>query len=658
METTKQLKDGFSDPLSQNVDAELVYLLYSQAGAGIAGSLILATCVVLVMYNIIPTNILFTWYGIMVAIGLGRLGVIQIYLTKNPSVKKSHFWKNIFILIITFAGLIWGAATFLIPPHAVYQTFITCVLAGVSASAIPYFAGSRVACAAYIIPILLPFAVWSFFHIDTPHQVLGIFTIIYTLLLMFSSFKTHRAIYDAIKLKFENDELVRNLAIAKREAEHYLSTHDALTDLPNRSLFNTQMSQTLKRAQPLNDKVALLIMDLDHFKNINDTLGHQTGDHLLIKVVERTKECLRDIDTLARLGGDEFTIILENVTIEYVVSVAKKICQAFSIPFNLEGRDVFITTSIGISVYPDDGKDIQILLKNADMAIYRAKEHGRNTFEFYTHELNEKITKKLTIENHLRVALEKEEFQIHYQPIVDINKNIICGLEALIRWQHPQMGMVPPINFIPVAEEAGLIVPIGEWIIQSVCKHNVDWQKAGLDKQLRTSINLSARQFKEKNLAETITRILAESSVNGESLTLELTETLIMHDIEYSIRVIKALKELGIAISIDDFGTGYSSLNYLRKFPIDVLKIDRSFITELPTSSEDVSIVSAIIAMAHSLKMKVVAEGVETFEQYQFLKAEGCDEVQGHIFSKAIPHHEITSLLHDATVVSKRLNIN
>ena len=796
MSITSRIRSEFFHPENKKIESELVHLVYSQAGAGTVASLVLATIVTMVLHGVIPHNVLISWYVIMLGIGAIRYLLVKIYLALNPPPEQSAFWIKLLVITIAAAGLTWSCAgTILIPPDGVYQTFITCTLAGMSGSAIPFFAGSRAVCAAYIVTMLTPFIIWLLIQSDLPHEILGLFVTIYLFLLIFSSFRTHRAIYNAIKLKFENDELVKHLSAAQadmgiinqelqteinerksaekllRDSEeqyrlvtdalpvlisyidmgfkyrfnnkahelwfgkpldeiigksirsiightsytifmehfeklqdklqinyetvmqfrdeeeryvsvtliahikdnvmqglfslisdmtpriNYLATHDALTDLPNRSLFNARFSQALKRAHRHSHQVALLFLDLDHFKNINDTLGHDVGDHLLIKVVERIKDCLREPDTLARLGGDEFTVILEDITTDAIISIAEKICQAFTHPFLLEGRDVFITTSIGISLYPEDGKEMKVLLKNADMAIYRAKERGRNTFEFYTHELNEKILKKLEIETNLRVAIDNQEFLLYYQPIIDINRNKLCGLEALIRWNHPTKGLILPNDFIPVAEEVGLIVPMGEWVLRSACLQSLIWHKEGLglSDPIRTSVNLSARQFKEKKLAEMITIILQETGLQGEYITLELTESLIMQDIEYSTRVIKQIKALGIAISIDDFGTGYSSLNYLRRFPIDILKIDRSFIIDVTNNVEDASIVRAIIALAHSLKMKVVAEGVETAEQYNFLKEHECDEIQGYLISKPLPVPEISTFLENNVALQKLL---
>lgn len=423
---------------------------------------------------------------------------------------------------------------------------------------------------------------------------------------------------------------------------NYLATHDSLTNLPNRSLFNARLTHALSHAARQNTLVAILFLDLDHFKNVNDTLGHDVGDQLLVKVVERLKECVRENDTIARLGGDEFIIILEDeMSMERATAVAQRICKTLAQGFRIGDHDLYITTSVGISVFPDDGDNMQILLKNADMAMYRAKEHGRNTFEFYTRGMNETMQKKINIGTSLRAALEKNELKVYYQPIIDLRKNKINSMEALLRWDHPDMGFVSPGEFIPIAEETDLIVPIGEWVLRTASRQGFIWQREGYP-ACRMTVNISSRQFMKRDLAHTINRILQETELEGRYLSLELTESLIMVDVDHSIKVVKALKDLDIEIALDDFGAGYSSLSYLKRFPIDVIKIDRSFVTDFSVNQDDAAIVKAIIALGHNLKMKVVAKGVETPEQYLFLKQYGCDDIQGYLFYPPLSEFDAT----------------
>jgi diguanylate cyclase (GGDEF)-like protein len=439
---------------------------------------------------------------------------------------------------------------------------------------------------------------------------------------------------------------------------NYLATHDTLTSLPNRSLFIARFTRALKFAQAYRKSVGLLFLDLDYFKNINDTLGHDLGDQLLIKVSERLQNCIRRNDTLARLGGDEFTVIFEAIDdIEDVIKVAQKICKSFYDAFNVNGREVFITTSIGISIYPNDGHEIQTLLKNADIAMYRAKERGRNTFEFFTREINEKIVKKIALEVDLRLALEKQQFHIYYQPLIDIHTGQIESVEALLRWYVPNAGIIMPAEFIPLAEQTGLIVPIGEWVLHTVCMQGYQWQKEGI-KPLKLCVNLSGNQFKDyRSLLEKISSILNKTKIAGKYLTIEITESAIMDDIDYSIKTIKALKELGVTIALDDFGTGYSSLSYLNCLPIDIIKIDRAFIADLTVSESSAKIVTAVINMAHNLKLIVVAEGVETFEQYSLLKFLGCDQIQGYLIHPPLRVEEISSILTSAFSFEEHIKI-
>ncbi len=426
---------------------------------------------------------------------------------------------------------------------------------------------------------------------------------------------------------------------------NYLSTHDPLTNLPNRNLFNTRLSHMTDCVRSGRQKLLLMFLDLDHFKNVNDTLGHDVGDQLLIMVVERIKHCIQKNDMVARLGGDEFTIILEDTSdLSRVTLVAKDICQSIEKIFHIADRNIYVTMSIGISVYPDDASDAQTLLKNADMAMYRAKERGRNTFEFYTENMQKIVQRKMTIENGLRGALERDELKIHYQPFIDAKRNRISGFEALSRWSNPTLGAVSPTEFIPVAVERGMISAIGEWVLRNACKQVAVWQKMGLH-HLYVSVNLSSRQFLQSDFIEMVARILNETGLEGKYLVLELTENLIMGDVEYSIKMVRALKGLDITISLDDFGTGYASMSYLKRFPFDIIKIDRQFMTDFSLHHDDAAIVRSIITLAHHLNMKVIAEGVEKAEQFEFLMTHGCDEFQGHLFYPALPEIEVEAVL-------------
>jgi diguanylate cyclase (GGDEF)-like protein len=425
----------------------------------------------------------------------------------------------------------------------------------------------------------------------------------------------------------------------------YLAYHDGLTALPNRSLFNKLLSQAISQAHRYDRQLAVAFIDLDRFKQINDTLGHEAGDQLLKEVANRLKGCLRASDTVARLGGDEFVVLLTELSEDqYAATVAQKIITVIAKPFVLMGQDFRVTASIGISTYPKDGRDEQTLTKNADIAMYQAKEDGKNTFQFYSEKLNANSLERLALESSLRHALERNEFQLYYQAKRDIATGQITGMEALLRWQHPDLGTVAPMQFIPVAEETGLIVPIGKWVLQTACLQNVAWQKQGLPR-LKIAVNLTARQFSDEHLLRDIAAILKSTGMEASLLELEIHESLLIQDIEKTLRILTDLKTMGLKIAIDDFGTGYSSLATLQRFPLDTIKIDRSYIRGIATQGEDTSLTEAIIAMGNSLSLTVVAQGVETKEQADFLREHACDEFQGFYFNKPMSARQFTELL-------------
>ena len=425
------------------------------------------------------------------------------------------------------------------------------------------------------------------------------------------------------------------------------ANYDELTGLANRNLFQDRLNQALIFSRRHECGLAVLFIDLDNFKNINDSLGHDAGDALLTQVASRLTCSVREGDTVARLGGDEFVLLLSEIRAEDDVSaITQKLLKAMSAPFDIGGHELHITCSIGIASYPKDGKDRQTLLKNADAAMYRAKDLGRNNAQFYAAEMNVKAMERLMLESGLRHALERNEFLLHYQPQVDLRTGEITGMEALVRWQHPELGLVSPARFIPVAEESGLIVPLGEWVLRTACAQNKAWQRAGL-KPISVAVNLSARQFRQPNLVEVVAGILRETELDPAHLELELTESLVMQNVEVTIATLDRLKAMGIKLSIDDFGTGYSSLSYLKRFPIHTLKIDQSFVRDITTDPSDAAIAKTIIAMAHELGLMVIAEGVETEEQKSFLQQRHCDEMQGFFFSKPVPATEFEILLRE-----------
>lgn len=439
------------------------------------------------------------------------------------------------------------------------------------------------------------------------------------------------------------------------ETIRHLAYHDSLTSLPNRMLFRDRFLHALALAHRKKEMLAMLFLDLDRFKKINDTLGHAAGDRLLQAVAERLKKTLREGDTIARLGGDEFMILLSGVkAVEDAAKVAEKILYAIRPSFMIDGHELHITTSIGISLYPYDGQDTDTLVKNADIALYRAKEYGRNNYQLYTAAMNARAFEQLALENSLRRALEREELFLMYQPLIDLKTRTISGLEALVRWQSPNGQIHPPDTFIPLAEDTGLIVPMGEWIFNTACRQIKLWQSQGLE-IYPVAVNLSARQFQQQNLIGEISKALEEHQVEPQYLAIELTESTILKNADLAIDTLREFKLMGIQISIDDFGTGYSSLSYLKRFPVDALKIDRSFVNDCIENADDAAIVSAIISMAHSLKLQVVAEGVETGSQLEFLRTQNCDKMQGYLISPPMAASQFATFLsHWATSLSLR----
>lgn len=442
--------------------------------------------------------------------------------------------------------------------------------------------------------------------------------------------------------------LVSRMRRRVRSAEahlDYLAHVDPVTGLPNRHAFNARLAFVLNKVDEFGGVVSLLLLDLDNFKVVNDTLGHHNGDLLLEQVAQRLSGTLRDADIICRIGGDEFAIVLESQS-ERTPSarVAQKILLALTAPFTLDVQEFYVTASIGISQYPRDAGDLQTLTRNADTAMYQAKGKGKNAFEIFDPEMDKRAQKRLSLETHLRKAIERGELLLHYQPQINQKDGQVIGVEALLRWDSPELGLVMPTDFIPVAEESGLIVPIGRWVLQTACLQAVAWQTAGLG-SINVAVNLSVRQTKDANLMDDILDALQASGLPPDRLELELTETALMENVHANLEFMNRLQTEGIRLAIDDFGTGYSSMAYLKRFPIDQLKIDRTFVRDIPGDGEDEAIATAIIAMAHSLGLSVVAEGVETEAQLEFLRAADCDIMQGYYFSRPLTVEQFTSYL-------------
>jgi diguanylate cyclase (GGDEF)-like protein len=449
------------------------------------------------------------------------------------------------------------------------------------------------------------------------------------------------------ELEAANQELEK----AKQNAElvakrmEYHAHHDGLTGLPNRILLNDRINKALSHARREQSRMALLFLDLDRFKIINDSLGHAVGDQLLRVISRRLGNCVREEDTVARLGGDEFMVLLPRISGSSDAGrIARKIIDCLINPISCNGHELHITTSVGISIYPHDGTDAVTLIKHADISMYRAKELGRNKAIYYTAEMNAGSRKQLALENNLRQAAEKGQFKLFYQPKIDIFRNTIVGVEALLRWKHPTMGMISPMEFIPVAEDSGLIIPIGEWVLNTAFTQLKQWHQAGYS-NLGMAVNISSAQLSRPGLEDVVAKALQATGVAAGMVELEITENAAMENLEPAIAILEKLKDIGVTIAMDDFGTGYSSLSYLRQLPVDVVKIDQSFVREIPDSHEDVLIAQAIIAMTQSLNLSLVVEGIENVKQLNFFRQQGCNIVQGFLFSKPVEADEILRML-------------
>jgi diguanylate cyclase (GGDEF)-like protein len=464
-----------------------------------------------------------------------------------------------------------------------------------------------------------------------------------------------RHVEAAVERALHHRNLLREKEQYKEQLEHLLQErtaevdrlayYDTITQLPNRTLFEDRLAQAVAIAKSNDQTLGVLFISLDQFKKVNDTLGHGPGDSLLREFAERLKSCIAETDTVARFGSDEFALLRTQIDgAKDVIETIGALSQLLKFPFDLEGQELFATASVGVSLFPLDGEDGHTLLKNAGAALYKAKRSGAANYQFYTADIHDLASRRLALETSLRRAIQNEEFLIHYQPRVSVDSLEITGVEALVRWRHPQLGLISPAEFIPLAEDTGLIVPIGEWVLKHACSQNKSWQDQGFA-PIQMAVNICARQFHDQDLAQTVIRILDDTNLEPQHLELELTESSIMQNAEFAASVLSSLKAMGVNISIDDFGTGYSSLASLKRLPIDALKIDKSFVMDATTDPDDASLVMAIITLAHNLRLKVIAEGVETEEQLRFLHLLRCDEIQGFLFSKPLPAEALVSLL-------------
>lgn len=638
------------------IQVELVNLLYRQIKFALWAESAAAICLYVALHGAVNSYVLGTWLLCnLLFCGLARHILsfcFQHACGKNLTANAAPFWLTLFAIGALLSGVSWGivGSLLILKNDILRQTFVVFLLIGITAAANPFYSPIRRVYALFLFTAFVPFTIWLMMQ-GSLYILLGLLACVYMIIMLVTSFYSYNLIYTSLKLRFEKTDLIKKLSIAKnllegrtKELEHQVN-FDSLTGLPNRTLSIHRISQAISNAEGNGLSVAILFLDLDRFKLINDTLGHPLGDKLLKDVAKRLLGCVREGNTVARVGGDEFLIILHSLEKEaQMLEVTRRCIATINKPFLIDEYKFTITISIGISYYPRDGKDVNTLIRNADIAMYRAKELGRNNFQFFTEKMNEKVLARLTMENLLRSALEHNQFSIVYQPIVSLETFKIVAIEALLRWEHPELGEISPVEFIPVAEECGVIITIGEWALRVACAELSKWQQEGFS-TLQVAVNISANQLKQVNIFDKVSEILMESKLKPNSLILELTETIIMDDIEKNIVILNKMKEIGIQLVIDDFGIGYSSLNYLKKLPIDKIKIDRSFVADMLFQKDDAAITIAMIALANKLQMKVVAEGVENEQQIEFLIKNYCNEGQGYYFSKPLSAKDCAKLL-------------
>ena len=594
----------------------------------------------------------------IVLITVGRALLTKIYYhVSSPPARAAH-WARLFAVGSTLAGFAWGMlGVAVLPDHkTTYEVLAVLITVGVASAAVVPLSAFRSIFLGFLLPCVLPLTMMYFLGGGAEQFTLGLLMLVYTAAITSSSFLVNRGIVDNIKMKYENANFAAELSL-KRQVEtinHELKTeigerqraeeriwhlayHDTLTGLPNRMLLQDRLSHALTYAQHRQGKIGILFIDLDRFKTVNDSLGHGMGDRLLQAVAERLLTTIRSGDTVARRGGDEFVLVLPEIAdAADAVQVADHILESLSSPFKLDKQVLYATPSIGISIYPEDGEDVDTLLKHADIAMYAAKEAGRARHQRFMPAMNERAQELLALESRLRRAIERSELLLHYQPEVHLLSGNIVAVEALVRWQHPDLGLVMPDRFIPVATASGLIVPLGEWVLRKACAQLKVWHAAGQPK-LRVAVNVSPQQVKQDNFVELVSQVLRDVDLEPKYLELEITEGVLMDDTSHTLNTLQALHNLGVCIAIDDFGTGYSTLAYLKRFPIDRIKIDRSLVSGIsPDRRDESAIASAIIAMAHSLKLEVIAEGVETREELDCLVSLLCDEAQGYYISRPL----------------------
>ena len=628
------LQDSASNSGEQpDIRSGLVRIIYSSVPLTLFAVLANSVVLSIVQWGVIAHTTILTWFGITNGLSLIRLGFYFKFKKLDAEQDVPDFWFDLALVISAASGLTWGAVVIWLFPEQdfVHQVFTAFVIAGMSAGAVTTLSPMLSSVYAFILFAMLP-VIARFYEIGTDiNYAMAAMAALFTIMLLSTSKKLNYTMRESLLLRHER--------ILAEETIQYQAHYDALTSLPNRRLLTGRLKQEIARSVRHQHIGAVLFLDLDHFKTINDSLGHATGDMLLKHVALRINQRMRDEDTAARLGGDEFIILLSEVgdtpveAMDNVMNLADEILHLFDTPFLINGHELHVTVSIGIALYPLTESSPDQLLQKSDVAMYEAKKDGRNTIRIFLPEMQMTVDNRRATEKGLHRALAEDELELYYQTLVDADNHII-GLEALLRWNHPAKGVVAPEEFIEIAEKTGLIIQMGDWVLNTACKHLAE---INANNDLTMCINVSPRQFGESSFVDKVKNVIAETGVEPNKIQLEITEGMVFRDIEAAIEKMQKLKSAGVGFSIDDFGTGYSSLAYLKRLPVDILKIDKSFVLDIDNDENDAVIVETIIAMAVHMKIDIVAEGVETEQALEYLKSKGCRKFQGYLFGRPMP---------------------
>lgn len=623
----------------QDTSSDLLRIVYSSISVTLTAVFINSAILSYIQWDVIAHTTILTWFCLVNAFSLIRFVLYKKFKALSTEKVIPQYWHSITLATSIISGMLWGSvAIWLFPENMIaYQVFLAFVLTGMCAGAVTTLSSRMRLSIAFIVLAMLPLITRFFLEGTTIALAMVLMATLFTVMILVMSKKMNRTLKESL--------LIRQKNILAEDSLHYNANYDVLTDLPNRRQLGERLKQEINRSIRHDSFGAVLFLDVDRFKTINDSLGHNVGDELLKNIAQRIKSRVREQDTLARLGGDEFVILLSEVdnnaidASDNTMKFADEILHLFDNPFNINNHVIYVTTSIGATIFPFSGITPENILQKSDLAMYEAKDSGRNTARLFLPDMQKIVNERRVIERGLHSALDNDEFVLYYQPQVDVNNNTY-GVEALIRWNHPDRGLINPDEFIDIAEKSGIIIPIGEWVLKTACEQISEYS---LNNDLTICINISPIQFSHSLFVDKVEQIIEQTGVDPNKVQLEITENMVLKDIDETINKMMKLKTLGLSFSIDDFGTGYSSLAYLKRLPIDMLKIDKSFVLDVINDTDDAAIVEAIIAMAKHMKIDVVAEGVETEEVVEFLKSKCCYNYQGHYFEKPMPLDDLNA---------------